>query len=370
MRIAYLDCSFGIRGDMLLGALIDAGAELDSIRRALTSLGPLSCSIETQQVQCRGISTCQVTLKNLTEPTNISLSDALRLLQNSAIPLAAQTLATRVLQTRVEAESRVHGLSVQSTTPGTPVAMAEAIGCAVAFTLLQLDDVYSTPVSVGSGKLRFPNDSFHLPTPITGELLRGMPIVPSGSEFESTDPMGASLLRNLAQKFGSLPAMTITSIGYGASGNNGSQPVILLRLLLGEREANPTTGDTVIVLETNIDDSSGETIAYALERLLAAGALDCFATPVQMKKGRPGTQITVISPPALKARLENILFTETSTLGVRVQSIERVTLPRAESTWESPWGPIRVKIAQLPNGLSRISPEFEDCRKIACRTGH
>jgi len=245
-----------------------------------------------------------------------------------------------------------------------------AVCCAVAWTFLKVDAAYCSPITTGTGHHPADGTREYSPTPTTACLLRQIPLSHSTTPGVLTDHVGAALARSLCSEFGIFPAMSMDVIGYGIRRRAESAQPIVSRIFLGNSDSIASQTDVVVMLETHLDDSTPEVIAYACERLMQAGALDYSTTPIHMKKGRLGIRLTVLAPPQLQSKLEQILFTETSTLGIRTQWLPRTILPRALETWDSPWGPIRVKVARIPGGGTRISPEFDDCRDIAIATGH
>ena len=244
------------------------------------------------------------------------------------------------------------------------------MGAAIGFDLLGVERITCSPVPTGHGYVEIAHGRCSIPAPATGELLRGVPLAPLEVEGELTTPTGAAIVAALANGFGPLPAMTVDQIGYGAGQRDFPQPNIL-RLLIGEATAATTAGDhrphveSIVVLETNLDDCPGDAIGHAVERLFAAGALDVAVTPLQMKKGRPGVLLSVQAQGADADALEAILFQETTTLGVRRMPMLRSVLARESRAVATPWGDVAGKIAYLPDGKARFTPEYEACREVS-----
>jgi uncharacterized protein (TIGR00299 family) protein len=377
MRIAYLDCASGISGDMTLGALVDAGAELAVIQAGIDSLGLPSCRLVAAEVEKRGFRGIQITVEHQPEHVHRHLSDITAMIDGSSLSARQQEVARRIFQRLAEAEAKVHGTTVEQVhfhEVGAVDSIADIVGTAIGFDLLGVERMVSSPVPTGTGYVEIAHGRCSIPAPATGELLRGVPLANVLVEGELTTPTGAAIVATLAETFGPLPAMIIDRIGYGAGQRDFPHPN-LLRLLVGEAagDANPAeTGpgiETIVVLETNLDDASGEVIGHAVDRLWAAGALDVSLTPIQMKKGRPGVLLSVQARPCDGARLEAILFQETTTLGVRRSMVERTTLARRPGQVRTRWGPVDGKIAILPDGSQRFAPEYEACRRLADRLG-
>ena len=249
---------------------------------------------------------------------------------------------------------------------GAADSIADIVGAAVGWDLLGVDRIVASPVPTGMGKSQDRARRVSVPAPATAELLRGIPLAESAIEAELTTPTGAAILATLVDSFGPVPAMKIERIGYGAGQKDFAERPNILRLLVGEAvDAPADDADQVCVLETNLDDISGELIGYCTARLWDLGALDVFTTAIQMKKNRPGVKLTVLCRPADAAAVEDVLFSETTTLGVRRWMVARTVLRRQPHTVATPWGPIEGKIGWLRDGPPRFAPEFESCRRVA-----
>lgn len=253
---------------------------------------------------------------------------------------------------------------------GAVDAIVDIVGACIAIEMLGVDELVASPVNVGSGRVTAAHGSLPVPAPATAELLRGIPVYSSGIEAELTTPTGAAIVSTLVTSFGPLPPMKIDHIGYGAGGRDFPGHPNLLRLFLGDRTPSPEsqvsiTGDEVVVLETSIDDMSPEIYGYLVERALEAGALDISCTAVQMKKNRPGLDIRVLARPDQAEALADLMFAETTTLGLRISTAERRVLDREVVSVETEYGPIRVKVGRRNGKVLNVAPEFEDCRLLA-----
>jgi uncharacterized protein (TIGR00299 family) protein len=380
MRIAYLDCASGISGDMTLGALVDAGADITAIQAGIDSLGLPSCRLVGSEVKKRGFRATQITVEHEPEQKHRHLHHITAMIDGSVLTPRQRELAKRIFVKLAEAEARVHGSTIEKVhfhEVGAVDSIADIVGSAIGFDLLGIERVICSPVPTGHGFIEIAHGRCAIPAPATGELLKGVPLAALDVEGELTTPTGAAIVAALADEFGPLPAMTVSRIGYGAGQKDFPQPN-LLRILVGEGAATvsaqpqavraPRT-EAIVVLETNLDDATGVAIGHAVERLWEAGALDVSLVPIQMKKGRPGVLLSVQSAPAVADRMEAILFHETPTLGVRRSTVLRTVLAREEVEVETPWGPVTGKVVYLPDGSQRFAPEYEACRKLARRSG-
>lgn len=375
-KIAYLDCASGISGDMTLGVLVDAGVRLDAINAAIGSLGLPGLRLHATEVKKQGFRATQVTVECEPEDGPRRLDQILAMIEAGQLSLRQKETARRVFNALAQAEARVHGCAVEQIhfhKVGAADSIADIVGAAVGWDLLGVDRVVASAVPTGSGRVKIGHGLCSIPAPATAELLRDVPLAASAVEGELTTPTGAAILSVVADSFGPLPAMKIERIGYGAGQKDFSGQPNLLRLLVGEaveenrQEETETDAlvDQVCVLETNFDDLSGEAIGYCVSRLWEAEALDVYTTPIQMKKNRPAVVLTVLCHPGDATAMEDILFTETTTLGVRRWTASRRVLRRQPHTVTTPWGPVEGKLIWLPAGQSRFLPEFDCCRRVA-----
>ncbi len=377
MRFAYLDCASGISGDMTLGALVDAGADLAVIQAGIDSLGLAGCRLVASEVKKRGFRATQIVVEHEPEHSHRHLHHITAMIDGGNLSPRARDLATRIFRKLAEAEAKVHGSTIEKVhfhEVGAVDSIADIVGAAIGFDLMGIERIVCSPVPTGHGFVEIAHGRCSIPAPATGELLRGVPLAPLDVIGELTTPTGAAIVAALANEFGPLPSMTVEHIGYGAGQKDFPQPNIL-RLLLGTRTAGSANSEhrphveSIVVLETNLDDCPGDAIGHAMERLFAAGALDVAVTPIQMKKGRPGLLLSVQAQPADADALEAILFQETTTLGVRRQQVLRTVLERESCEVTTPWGAITGKIAYLPNGVVRFTPEYEACHRVSTEHG-
>ncbi len=366
MKICYLDAFSGISGDMTVGALIDAGADTARIVQALESLGT-GAKFEIEKTSRRGVAALKFRVIAGESKSHRHLKHVQELIAKSQLSERARQNSNAVFQRLGEAEAKVHGVPVERVhfhEVGAVDSICDILGACAAFDLLGVDAIYCSPLNVGSGTVKTEHGVLPVPAPATAELLAGKPIYARGPSVELTTPTGAAIAVTLATEFGALPPMRLAASGYGAGDRDFPEHANVLRVLIGE-----TTGaaeaTTVTVLEANIDDSSPQVLGYAMERLLEAGALDVTLESVLMKKSRQGTLIRVIAKPEDRETLAQMIFAETSTLGLRTYSAERRVQARRIAEVETPHGKVRIKVA----GDGSFAPEYEDCRKLAREAG-
>lgn len=373
MKLAYLDCASGISGDMTLGALVDAGVDLAAINAGIATLGlGPSVRLVASAVKKRGFRATQITVEHEPEQHHRHLRDITMMIDRSELTPRQKELATSIFRRLAEAEAQVHGLSVQMVhfhEVGAIDSIADIVGAAIGWDLLGVQRIVCSPIPTGSGFVEIAHGRCSIPAPATAELLKGVPLAESNVECELTTPTGAAIATTLASSFGPLPAMKIQQIGYGAGQRNLPSQANVLRLIVGQSSDVPPTDDQVFVLETNLDDLSGELVGYAISRLWEAGALDVYTTAIGMKKNRPGVMLSVICDAATLAAVEEVLFLETSTLGVRRQLVGRTKLRRESQTVTTPWGEVSGMVAWRDERTASFSPEFEGCRALAAAHG-
>jgi uncharacterized protein (TIGR00299 family) protein len=366
MKICYLDAFSGISGDMTVGALIDAGADSGAVSLALEQLGT-GAKFTIEKTKRCGITASKFRVIGGKATGHRHLKNILELIDASALPGSVKQAAAAVFQRLGEAEAKVHDISIDKVhfhEVGAVDSICDIVGACAAFDLLDVDEIHSSPVNVGSGTVKTEHGVLPVPAPATAELLTGKPVYARGPEVELTTPTGAAIAVTLASEFGALPPMRITATGYGAGDKDFQEHANVLRVLIGET-STAEEATTVSVLEANIDDSSPQVLGYAMERLLEAGALDVTLESLLMKKNRPGTLVRVIAKPEDREALAQLMFAETSTLGLRIYSAERRVKERHTLEVETPHGKVRIKIAQDGS----YAPEYEDCRKLARETG-
>ena len=362
MTICYFDAFSGISGDMTVGALCDAGASFATVTAALTSLN-LGASFRLEKTKRKGMAASKFHVEGGEQKAHRHLPHIEKIISSGEMSQRAKDNALAVFRKLGEAESKSHNVPLEKVhfhEVGAVDSISDIVGACVALDALSIDEVYASRINVGSGTVITEHGVLPVPAPATTELLIGKPIYSAGPEVELTTPTGAAILAALAIGYGAAPALEIISQGFGAGDKDFPNQANVLRVLIGKRStANEST--TVTVIEANIDDSTPQVLAYAMERLFEAGALDVTLETVYMKKNRPGTKLTVLSVPAMVDQLAAVLFEETSTLGVRFHQAERRVQSRTVSAVETSFGSVRVK--QGANGS--YAPEFEDCRRLA-----
>jgi pyridinium-3,5-bisthiocarboxylic acid mononucleotide nickel chelatase len=373
VRALHFDCFSGISGDMTLGALIDLGVDADAIRSALDSLG-LPIRLEINKIRKGGFAATEVRVEAPEEHSHRHLPDVENILTRGKLTDRQRDLALRIFRRLAEAEAAAHGMPLEKVhfhEVGALDSIADIAGAAVALDLLGAERVTSRSVPTGNGMVKCAHGLMPIPAPGTAALLKGVPLASSSIKAELTTPTGAAILTTVVQEWVETPAMTIERIGHGAGRREFIEQPNLLRLFFGESAAapNPEERDTVWMLETNLDDVPAEVVGYCFEALFAAGALDVFSTPIQMKKNRPGVLLGVLAPETAVPALEAILFRETGTLGVRRYAVQRSKLRREAVTVQTPWGPVKGKRGWREGGPEVFSPEYEDCARVAREHG-
>jgi uncharacterized protein (TIGR00299 family) protein len=364
--LCYLDAFSGISGDMLVGALADAGADQAAIVDALASL-ETGAALSFERVKRCGIAATKFHVSAAETHAPRHLAHILKMIETAALPERAKRNAAAVFERLGEAEAAVHQVPIERVhfhEVGAADSIADVVGACVAFELLGVTSIVSAPLNVGSGTASTAHGILPVPAPATAALLRGKPIYSDGPAVELTTPTGAALAVTLAREFGGLPPLKIAATGYGAGTHDFPDRANVLRLILGE-ESGAAEATTIAVLEANIDDLSPQILAYAMDRLLEKGALDVTLQPIEMKKGRPGTLLRVLARPEDRETMAQIIFAETSTLGLRTYSAERRVQARHWVEVETPHGKVRMKIS----GEGAYAPEYEDCRRIAQASG-
>lgn len=372
MKTAYFDCIAGASGDMILSALLDAGLPEATLRQQLALLRLAGFDLHCRHVQKNGFSAMKVDVAVSDDVAERHLPDIEAIVTASDLAPVIKKKAIQIFRRLGQVEAEIHGTTLEQVhlhELGGLDTIVDVVGALVGLEALGVERVVASPLPLGRGFIRGAHGQIPLPAPATVALLKNVPVVGVELEVELVTPTGAVLLSTLADSFGPMPAMTLTGVGYGAGGRDLPVPN-LLRVLLGN-QASPTgaTTETLVMLETNIDDLNPEIYDYVMARCFEAGALDVFLLPIQMKKNRPATLLHVLCRPAEVDLLVPILFRETSTLGVRQQMVERHCLARSIQTVETPYGPVRLKIAHLGEGQTKAAPEYDDCRQLAAANG-
>jgi uncharacterized protein (TIGR00299 family) protein len=366
VRVGYFDCFSGIAGDMTLAALVDAGVDRRPIQEAVASLG-LSCELSFETVRRGGFRATHAKVRAPDEHVHRHWHHIEAIIDQSVMTQRQKDLAKRIFVKLGEAEAKVHGIDLAKIhfhEVGAVDSIVDIVGSAVGLDLLGVDRFEASPVPPGQGWVKAAHGRMPLPAPGTAELLRGVPLAESLVDGEMTTPSGAAILTTVVERFSSLPALTIESIGLGAGTREIPEQANILRLFVGSLEL-PAASDRVWVLETNLDDLPGEVVGFTVTRLMEGGALDAFVTPIQMKKNRPGVMVTVLCDESKIPPLEDLLFRETATLGIRRYPVSRHKLKRQQIEVETPLGPIRGKLGWLGERPPSFSPEYEDCARIA-----
>lgn len=371
MRTAHFDCFSGISGDMTLAALISAGVPIEVLRDGLASLQlPIELEVEVVLRGCFAATYVQV--KAPQEQPQRFLKDIQAIIHGGKLSPGARDLALAIFQKLGEAEAAAHGMSIDQVhfhEVGALDSIADIVGSAIGLDYLQLDHISARSVPTGHGTVKAAHGIMPVPTPATASLLRGIPLASSTIKGELTTPTGAAILSSIVKEWRESPVMTIESIGYGAGTKDFAEQPNVLRLFIGQQTVSMPSAhlqqDEVWMLETNVDDVTGEMIGYCMDRLLQEGALDAFTVPIQMKKQRPGVMVCVIASDAMLSTMESILFQELHTLGIRRTKYSRHKLERASRTINTPWGEIQAKEMVLPDGKKLLTPEYETCVRLA-----
>jgi uncharacterized protein (TIGR00299 family) protein len=366
VRVGYFDCFSGISGDMTLGALVDAGVDPRAIQSAVASLG-LPGEVQFETVRRGGFRATYARVVAPHEHAHRHWHHIEKIIEASSLSPRQKELATRIFLRLGEAEAAVHGVDMSKIhfhEVGAVDSIIDILGSAVGLDLLGVDRFEASAVPPGRGSIKAAHGRMPLPAPATAELLRNVPLADAPVEMELTTPTGAAILTTVAERFGPLPALTVEAIGLGAGTREIPEQANILRLFVGQVDL-PAAGDRVWVLETNLDDLPGEVVGYTTSRLMEAGALDAFVTPVLMKKNRPGVMITVLCDESRITAMEEILFQETTTLGIRRFPVSRHKLKRQAHRVETRFGTILGKLGWLADRPPTFSPEYDDCARVA-----
>jgi len=366
MKVAYFDCFAGVSGDMILGALLDAGLDALALRERLRGLKLPNWELQARRVLKNGLAATHVQVVVEGESPERTLGDIEALIGKSELGPAEKEFATRIFRRLADAEARVHQCApaeVHFHEVGAIDAIVDVVGAVCGLNLLGIKAVHISPLPLGRGFTRTAHGRLPLPAPAVVELLRGVPVVGVSVEGETVTPTGAAILTTLAKAFGPLPGMRLTGVGYGAGRRNADYPNAL-RVLLGEIEEEVDV-ETVLLIETNIDDMNPQLYEHVFGQLFTAGALDVWLSPAHMKKNRPGNILSVLCRPVHETAVSDVIFRETTTLGLRRQLIERRSLPREVRTVSTRFGLARVKLALVDGRVLRAIPEYEDCKRLA-----
>lgn len=370
MRTLYFDCFAGASGDMILGALVAAGVDPATLREQLSLLRVDGFSVNFEKVERSGLSATYARVEAVDQKKHRHLLDIKKIIEESGVSEAAQQRAIEIFTRLAEAEARVHNEPVDHVhfhEVGALDAIVDIVGAAICFDLLKIDRFVCSPLHVGSGMMQMAHGRFPVPPPAVAELLKGVPFYATDIQGELLTPTGAAIITTVCREFGPIPRMTTEETGYGAGTRQYENFPNVLRVLLGETEGDSATDERLWMLETNIDDMSPQLLGHVMDRAFELGSLDCYFTPVQMKKNRPGVLLSVLCEAERKEQLLNLLFTETTTLGVRSYEVERRALRRSMVRVETQYGPIDVKVAHLNGRVVNEMPEFEQVRAAATK---
>lgn len=369
MRIAYFDCYSGISGDMTLGAFLDAGLSINALSRGLAKLKIKGWKISKKKVKRGEISGTKFECTTSGNAhSHRSLKEVLSLIDKSALNARVKTLARSIFVNIGHAEAKVHGLKpaddINFHELGDIDSIVDIVSTAIAVEELGIDEFRSSKVALGRGFVRTRHGQFPMPAPATLELLKGIPVEIRDIEAELVTPTGAGILKTLCKKFGRLPNIEITKIGYGAGTKILDEHPNMLRLLIGEEKEVFKT-DKILVIETNIDDMSPQSFEYLYEKLFKEGALDVYMTHIQMKKSRPAFKLTVLAYAPSLEKISSAIFRETTSIGIRYYEADRLVLSRRFANAKTIHGKVKVKIAEGPGGIHTVLPEYEECVRIA-----
>jgi len=373
MRILYFDCFSGISGDMILGALIDAGLDASELQSELEKLSLDDWHIDVNKVLKQGLSGTQVKVTTEETQTARKVSEILSIVENSSLQDNVKSDSIAILKRIGEAESKIHGkpaADLHLHELGGTDTIIDVVGAVIGINKLQIDKVYSSPVHVGKGFVSCAHGLLPIPAPATVELLTQVnaPIFGRDIEAELTTPTGAAILTHLAHSFGSLPSMDVKHTGYGVGERDLPIPN-LLRIFIGTQTDDITASDYIqescVAIEANIDDMNPELYSYLMDRLFQIGALDVYMVPIYMKKNRPGVLLGVIIRGDIVEDAIDLVLRETTTLGVRLHDMRRKILLREELQVATKYGDVKVKIAKAGSRITNISPEYESCRILA-----
>jgi len=371
LKTAYFDCFSGVSGDMILGSLVDAGLEIGELESELSKLPVRGFRLQAEKTTRRGISGTRFSVDIKEHLVERHLQDINDIVDRSTLSDDIKSSSKRIFMELAGIEARIHNKSVAEVHFHDISALdsiIDVVGSLVGLKKLGIEAVYVSRIHVGTGFVECRHGTLPVPAPATLDLLKGIPVYSKGVDSELATPTGVGILKNVARGFGAMPEMTIEKIGYGAGSRELEIPN-LLRVCIGETCQDRYAGDEALLVETNIDDMNPEFFSYVSEQLLAQGALDVFMTPIYMKKNRPATLLSVLTA---RDKLDGILstiFSETTTLGVRIHSLDRRKLEREIVSVKTNLGDVRVKVGKIGERVKTIAPEYEDCREIASRRG-
>ncbi|OGQ46171.1 MAG: TIGR00299 family protein [Deltaproteobacteria bacterium RIFCSPLOWO2_02_44_9] len=365
MKIAYFDCCAGISGDMVLGALVDSGLDVSILRRELAKLHLGDYSISASKDERHHITGTNIKVRFKESGHHRTFKEIKNIINKSRLTTKVKVLSTSIFENLAKAEAKVHGCRVDDVhfhEVGAIDSIVDIVGTAIGIEKLGIGQVYASPLPLGSGWVKTSHGRMPVPAPATLELLKGVPVASSPATSELTTPTGAAIIKTLSLSFGNMPHMEIEGTGYGIGDRSFKEIPNILRLIIGKRTGNT---ERLIIVETNMDDMNPQIYEYLMSRLFKNGALDVFLMPIQMKKGRPAILLKVLCPENKKGNIIDTIFEETTTIGVRTYEVERHCLERRIENVSTPYGKVRVKVAERNGKVLNIQPEYEDCKEIA-----
>jgi pyridinium-3,5-bisthiocarboxylic acid mononucleotide nickel chelatase len=370
MKLAYFDCFSGISGDMTLGALVDAGCDIQQLRAGLRGLEVPGWELSAEKVWKNGMAATYVHVKTEDQQKHRSLSTILQLLKDSQLAPQVRERASAIFQKLGEAEAHVHDVPLEKMhfhEVGAVDAIVDIVGACIGFQALGIERFACSPLNVGGGTAKMAHGRLPVPAPATASLLQGTPTYSSGVQRELVTPTGAAIVATVCDVFGPQPPMTVSAIGYGAGTADLEGQPNVVRIMIGEAAEKAVSGydEEIAVIEANLDDMNPQIYGYFLEKALGVGALDVYTTPVQMKKNRPGTLLTVLCNPQDTNALMSLIFAETTTFGARTYRAQRRALPRELVKVTTRFGDVRVKLSRVNGRILHVAPEYDDCRKLA-----
>lgn len=355
---------------MILGAMIGAGVDPDYLRQQLSLLPVSGFNIGVETVNRSGLSATYARVEAAHEHAHRHLSDIKMIIEGSSLSDSVKQRAVQIFTRLAQAEAKVHNETVDRVhfhEVGALDAIVDVVGAAICFDYLKIDRFICSPLHVGSGMVQMAHGRFPIPPPAVTELLKGVPFYATDVKGELLTPTGAAIITSVTSEYGPIPPLKTESTGYGAGTREYEDFPNVLRVLIGESDSEAAIDERLWMIETNLDDASPQIIGHVMDRVLELGALDCFFTPVQMKKNRPGVLLSVLCAPEEKEAVMKLLFTETTTLGIRSYEVSRRALQRSVIQVETQYGPIDVKVAHLDGRVVNEMPEFEQCRAAAVK---
>lgn len=368
MRTLYFDCFAGVSGNMILGGLVALGVDRTELVRVLETVSPVGFSIEFTDVDRSGIAAVHASVSTPDEKNHRHLSDVEKIIDQSGVSDGVKHRAKAIFRRLAEAEAKVHGITVDRVhfhEVGAMDAIIDIVGACIGFEMLEVERFVCSKVHVGSGFVEMAHGKFPVPPPAVTELLSGIPFYSTEIEGELATPTGVAIIATLCELFERANEITVEKVGYGAGTREYKGFPNALRMIIGESTVQRRSSDRLVQLETNIDDLSPQILGYVMDRAFELGALDCWFTPIQMKKNRPAVMLSILCERARQESLTHLVYTETSTLGIRVREVERECLEREVVSVETKFGSVDVKIGKLNGEVVNAMPEYDQVRRLA-----